>query len=188
MQNVPRGTFPPVQQMPPMQQMPQMPPMHMLNPNNDPNVRFEPAPGVIQAPTVAPTLVDAGAIIIKLSDLTQGESNSLTFYENMSKSQGITKKDRELVMELQSNKRSQMQIAAGLYKDLTNSEWATKKDIRIEETRSFRADLAFALLQESRLLREASQIYADINDATHQKTMSAIIYNKIADIAHLMSI
>ena len=207
-QNVPRGTFqpnfsgpPPQRGMPPqMPQMPpqqNMPPMHMLNPTNDPNVRFEPVPGGMMppnnmpqqpVPSLAPSLVDAGALIIKLSDLTQGESNSITFYENLSRARGIGEKDKELVAELLNNKRQQIQGIAGLYRDLTNSEWSAKKDMKVEETRSFRGDIAYALIQESRLLREASQIYADLNDKAHQKTMNMVIYSKIADIAHLMAL
>ena len=196
-QNVPRGTFPPANmpgsQMPPQQQMP---PLHLLNPTNDPNVRFEPIPGGMaptgtnpgQMPQSAPTLVDAADIIIKLSNLTQGESNSIIFYENMAKASGITKKERELVTELLDNKQRQMENVTGLYRNLTNSEWVAAKDMRVEETRNFRADIAYALLQESRLLREASQIYTNLDDAAHQRVMNSVLYNKVADIAHLMAL
>jgi hypothetical protein len=214
-QNVPRGTFPPnfgpsrtmqpyppanmPQMAPPMQQMPQMPPIHLLNPTNDPNVRFEPAPSgmvppganpeqALQAPQPPSSLENSADIIIKLSNLTQGESNSITFYDNMAKVSGATAKERELVAELLGNKRQQMESVAGLYRNLTNSEWSAAKDIRVEEARNFRTDIAYALLQESRLLREASQIYASLNDAMHQRVMNSVVYNKIADIAHLMSI
>jgi len=211
-QNVPRGTFPPnfgpsparqpyppanmPQISPPTQQLPQMPPMHLLNPTNDPHVRFEPIPSEMvppgtnleQAPQPPSSLENAADIIIKLSNLTQGESNSIIFYESMTRASGVTKKDRELVAELLSNKRKQMDSVAGLYRNLTNSEWSAAKDIRVEEARNFRADIAYALLQESRLLREASQIYAGLDNVMYQRVMNSVVHNKIADIAHLMSI
>jgi hypothetical protein len=202
-QNVPRGTFPlanmPHPQMTPMRQMPpqqQMPPMHLLNPTNDPNVRFEPVPGRMippganpeQMPPAGPTLVDAADIIIKLGSLAQGESNSIVFYENMAKTSGIAKRESELVTELLGNKGQQMEIVKELYRNLTNSEWAASKDMKVEETRNFRADISYALLQESRLLREASQIYANLNDGAHQKAMNSVLYNKVADIAHLLAL
>jgi len=202
-QNVPRGTSPQNfgRQQHPNTNMPQqMPPMNMLNPTNDPNVRFEPIPNgmvppggappqnSLQAPQVSPALSSAAELIIMLSSLTQGESNSITFYENMARSSAVSGKDRELVEELLSNKRRQMESVSGLYRSLTNSEWASAKDIKVEETRNYRADIAYALLQESRLLREASQIYANLDDAAHQRTMNTMLHNKVADIAHLMSL
>ena len=212
--NVPRGTFPSnfganharmphlPANIPP--QIPQhnqgMPPMHLLNPTNDPNVRFEPIPNgttppggmpaqsPMQAPQVPSAISNAAEIIIMVSNLTQGESNSITFYENMAKSPAITKRDKELVEELLNNKRKQMENLSGLYRGLTNSEWAAAKDMKIEETRNYRADIAYALLQESRLLREASQIYANLSDVAHQRVISSVLHSKVADIAHLMSL
>ena len=186
-------------QIPPGQNMP---PMHLLNPTNDPNVRFEPMPGQgqmpspsgiptpppLQAPQVSPSLSNAAELIIMVSNLTQGESNSITFYENMARSSAIAEKDKRLVEELLSSKRQQIENVSSLYRNLTNSEWAAAKDIKVEGARNFRADIAYALLQESRLLREASQIYANLNDMVHQRVMSSILHNKVADIAHLMSL
>jgi len=198
-QHAPRGTFPP-QMGTNMPQMgapaQQMPPMHLLNPTNDPNVRFEPIPGGMMPPGAnaepmpQPTspLVGAADIIIKLGNLTQGESNSIVFYENMASSARISEKDKELVAELLANKRRQIENVTGLYRNLTNSEWAAAKDMKVEGTRDFRADITYALLQESRLLREASQIYADLGDPMHQRTMNTVLYNKVADIAHLMAL
>jgi len=169
--------------------------MHLLNPNNDPNVRFEPAPGAgapaqntLQAPQVSPSLNNAADIIIRLSTLTQGESNSIVFYESLARASGIADRERALVTELLENKRKQTESLTGLYRNLTNSEWTAAKDMRIEETRNFRADVSYALLQESRLLREASQIYASLDDMMHQRAMNTVLHNKIADIVHLMSL
>ena len=212
-QNVPRGTFPPnfgtnrgrqpypsgnmLQQMP--QQHPNMPPMHLLNPTNDPNVKFEPVPGGMmspggapspnpsQVPQITPSEGNVGDIVSKLSDFAQGESNGIIFYENLSKLAGISEKNRELVLELLNNKRGQMRYVTKLYGDLAKNEWITK-NVRVEQAKSFKADINYALLQESRLLREASHIYANLEDAVHQKMMNIVLHNKVADIAHLMAL
>ena len=191
---MPRGQMPMPQANQPAQQMP---PMHLLNPTNDPNVRFEPmadgmmpqggAPRHGQAPPGNPAESNPNQIISRLSDYVQGESNSLVYYENLSKSPQISQEDKEVVLELMSNKKQHMQNAAKLFRDLTKSEW-NAADMKIAGTKNFKADIAYALLQESRLLREASFIYQNLDNEAHQKAMGVLLYNKVADIAHLMSL
>ena len=214
-QNVPRGTFPPnfganrgrppqmpgnmPPQMPPQQNMP---PMHLLNPTNDPNVKFEPIPGGMMPPGGAPNpgpvqmpqtmppmppTANVGEIATKLSDFAQGESNSIIFYENLLKVTGISENGKGLILELLNNKRGQLQNIVKLYGDLTKTEWSAK-NMRIEQTKNFRADIKYALLQESRLLREATYVHANLDDAAHQKIMNMVLHNKVADIAHLMAL
>ncbi|MCL2573902.1 MAG: hypothetical protein FWE34_05040 [Defluviitaleaceae bacterium] len=188
-QNVPRGTFPPSFNNTP-QQMPQqnMPPMHLLNPNNDPNVRFEPVPGGTM-PNAIPAngMPNPRDIIVKLSNLAQGESNSIIFYESMASAAGISEKEKGLVDELLSNKRKQLQSVTGLFKDLTKSEWGPS-EMKVAKAKNYRTDIAFALLQESRLLREISQIYVELEDTAHMRLISSVLHNKMADMAHLMAL
>ena len=208
-QNVPRGTFPPNFNSPPQHNMPQapmqqMPPMHLLNPTNDPNVRFEPIPSGLAPPGAAPNpspgqqgqsqpqlsapaANNAGELATGLSDLIQGESNSIIFYEKLAKSSGISENNKQLVEELIGNKKRLVQNISKLYSGLFSGEWRAR-EVKIEETRNFRADIAYSLLQESKLLREASQIYAKLEDPSHQGLMNAVLYSKVADIAHLMAI
>ncbi|MCL2376656.1 MAG: hypothetical protein FWC76_04585 [Defluviitaleaceae bacterium] len=192
----------PQQAGPPAQQMP---PMHLLNPTNDPSVRFEPMPagmvppGGTEAPKQAPPQMpqqaapntspdgNAGGIISRLSDYVQGESNSLVYYESLSKSPRISEDVRELVLELMNNKKQHVHNAAQMYRELAKSEWGAK-DMKIADAKSFKADIAYALLQESRLLREASGIALNLDNAAHQKIMNSMLHNKIADIAHLMAL
>ena len=213
---MPRGQMGQMRQMPVPLQQPttpprqQMPPMHLLNPTNDPSVRFEPIPEGMMPPSAqqpaapspssihqmppnipntpaTPTESNAGGIVNKLSDYVQGESNSLIYYENLSKSPRISEEHRELVLELTNNKKQHVQHIAQLYKTLTKNDWVAQ-DMKIADTRNFKADVAYALLQESRLLREASHIYQNLDSEAHQRIMNSMLHNKIADIAHLMAL
>jgi len=211
----PMHQMPPQHMAPQMpQQGQQMPPMSALNPQNDPHVRFEPVPANMQpatqgtAPTPPPPQISRPhelqappaqqpapanvqipeGLQIKLSDFMQGESNGMRFYEGLTKLTGISERERQLVAELLESKKKQMQKASLLHLNLAKSEWAAK-DMTTESASNFRGGISYALLQESRLLREASGIYESLVEASPLKGAAlAVVHGKIADIAHLMSL
>jgi len=180
----------------------QMPPMHLLNPTNDPHVKFEPipngfvppsnaaAPGPAhptQAPSSPAADINPNSIANRLSDYAQGESNSLIYYENLSRSSQISEERKGFVQELIDNKKQHVHNMAQLYRELSKQEWVAH-DMKIAGATNFKSAISYALLQESRLLREASQIYLNMNNEAHQRIMNSVLYNKIADMAHLMAL
>jgi len=186
---MPQQQRPPQQNMPPMPQQqrpPQqnMPPMHLLNPASDPSVRFEPIPEGFAGSTGSAAANDLAG---KISDLIQGETNSIAYYESLVKSHGVTEENRELVLELLNSKRQQVQNITDLYRMMAKTDWRPK-EMEIESTKNFRVGISYALLQESRLLRDVSRIYSNINDEMQQRVMNSVLHSKIADIAHLMAI
>ena len=197
----------PSQNMPPMMQPPQgaprgnmqnphMPPTHMPA-TNDPNVRFEPVPPELLPPgkqSIGQPDLGApsgqgpiGGLAAQLSTLTQGESNSIAYYEKLVGVPGISERDKGLVLELVENKKRQIHSVTGLYRDMARADW-TAQDMQVETAANFRAGLSYALLQESRLLREASGIHANLTDGPQRRVMDTALHHKIADIAHLMAI
>lgn len=211
-QNVPRGTFPQnmpnmpnyppqMQQMPQMPQMQQMPPTNLLNPKNDPHVRFEAVPeglaanlstGQSDAPQVGPMpKKEQGKVneasITGFSNFVQGESNSVIFYENLAKSRGVSERNRRWIHELMENKKRQIRYASVLYKSLADEDW-TARDMDAERVADFRGGVSYALIQESRMLREVLRVYDDLHDGPYQKGMATVLNSKIADIAHLIAL
>jgi len=181
----------------------------MLNPTNDPHVRFEPVPdnmqGVAQAtapmssvpsnvsqpiqqnqPSAAQAVM-GDAMAQRLANLLQGEGNSIVYYGNLVKAHGAQAREKQLINELIEIKRRQLKYATEMYRGLVNSEWGGT-EMMTQQVGNLRDGISYALLQESRLLREASQIYADMGGSAAQGGMLAVLHGKIADIAHLMAI
>jgi len=197
-----------------VQNTPQMPPMQLLNPTNDPHVRFEPIgdnmQGAAQTMPVAPPgnapsnigqanqnaqpfqtsmgqAAMGDAITQRLANLLQGEGNSIVFYGNLVKARGTQAREKQLINELIETKRRQLRYTTEMYKGLANSEWGGT-EMMTQQIGDLREGISYALLQESRLLREASQIYADMGTSAAQGGMLTVLHSKIADIAHLMAI
>ena len=194
--NPPRPMQPPAMQSParqphaphPSQSGQQMPPMHLLNPTGDPNVKFEPLPeGFSTSPAVPVAAGPVASPIQRLINLAQGENNSIIYYENLLRSRGVNDDSKELISELLNSKRQQLGNMVDLYRLAAKRDWAPQ-EMQIEEVRDFRAGISYALLQESRLLREITQIQAGLSDDLQKRTIDSLLHNKIADIAHLMAV
>ncbi|MCL2619605.1 MAG: hypothetical protein FWD97_01555 [Defluviitaleaceae bacterium] len=161
----------PPQQMHPM--MPMQPPQQQGKaPYSDPSVRFEPIPeGMLPPGMTIPTTAEAPAkpSTDTIKNFLQGEVNSLAFYEKLSK---VSETYKERVLELISHKKSGNPLL--LQANVT-------EETKVDEVDDFASGISHALLQESRQLREMTKI----KDGSITPVLLA---NKIADIAHLMSL
>lgn len=171
----------------------------MLNPTNDPHVRFEavpehmqqaasPTPSVVPAAPVNVGQANIGEVMVqRLANLLQGEGNSIVYYGNLVKASGAKAREKQLINELIESKRRQLRHAVEMYKGVASSEWGGQ-EMQTQHIGNLRDGISYALLQESRLLREASQIYADMGGSAARDGMLSVLHGKIADIAHLMAI
>jgi len=123
-------------------------------------VAIPPTPPPAQAPPQTKTE--------DLKTFIQGEINSLAFYQKLSEA---SETNREQILELIDHKKRANPNLAQLQ---------AAEETKVDDVTDFASGLSYALMQESRQLRELA-------GAGQQKTGSAIA-NKIADIAHLMSI
>ena len=143
-------------------------------PYSDPSVRFEPIPqgllppGTPTPPPPPPTQALPQTNTEDLKTFIQGEVNSLAFYQKLSEA---SETHREQILELIDHKKR-------ANPDLVQLQ--TAEETKVDDVADFARGLSYALMQESRQLRELA-------GAGQEKTGSAVA-NKIADIAHLMSI
>ncbi|MCL2234934.1 MAG: hypothetical protein FWB98_00645 [Defluviitaleaceae bacterium] len=178
------------------QQMPQMPqvtprqmpmqqaqahPQHQQQaqtqaPYSDPSVRFEPIPQGLLPPGMAapapappqPSQAPPQTNTDNLKTFIQGEVNSLAFYQKLSE---VSEAHKGRILELIDHKKK-------ANPDLVQLQ--ATEETKVDDVTDFASGISFALLQESRQLRELA-------GHGQEKTGTAIA-NKIADIAHLMSI
>lgn len=141
-------------------------------PYSDPAVRFEPIPeGLIPPGMSLPTTAEAPvkSSVDNLKTFMQGEVNSLAFYEKLS---NISQSHKDKVLELIQHKKNGNPLLLQANPD---------EEIKVDEVDDFASGISHALLEESRQLREMTKI----KDGS---ISPALLANKIADIAHLMSL
>ncbi|MCL2350421.1 MAG: hypothetical protein FWC67_02965 [Defluviitaleaceae bacterium] len=199
-----RGQMPQMGQMP-QQQMPphmhQRPPMQQQRqqqaPYHDPSVRFEPIPdGMLPGqPQIPPQPAPQQqhpqtpqpqhhlAVAEKFKEFVQGEANGLIFYESLAKAEEF-EGQMESFVGIRAEGARQL---TSIYKQATMADFAPEQ-AKTPDVDNFRAGLSFALMQESKQLRELSAIQSNIKDERLAKQVSTVLHNKIADIAHLMSL
>lgn len=178
-----------------MQQMPQTPQVPLAH---VPGVRFEPVPeqfaremqqgaavdNTAQASQVSTKVQEESKQ--KLASLSQGESNSLVYYRSMFDLPGVDEGKREIIAELRENKQKNIEWLSKMYVEVAK-EMPAIKEMKVEGVESLKSAVTYALVQESRLLREATSVMEGIG-MEFQAPMQAIIGRKIADIAQLMAL
>ncbi|MCL2753334.1 MAG: hypothetical protein FWE44_04205 [Defluviitaleaceae bacterium] len=182
-----------------MPSMPQMPMNQMPHPHQMPSMPQQPHQGAAMLNQHQPPMPNMPQgfqmpqpqqqspeyeIYEKIKQFAQGEANALLFYEALASNAGAQK---EHLLELVEQKRIVNRDASNFYKIALGATW-NPEEVKIEGIQNFNSGLKFALSQEARLLREALQIYTNIKDEAHKKTMNFILFNKVADIAVLSTL
>ena len=121
-----------------------------------------------------------------LRTFVQGENNSLLFYEGLAKAQNASEHEKEQASVILENKRQSVQRLLNFHRQVAGN--FAPENAEVSEVEDFRSGVSFALMQESRLLKEAAGIYAGLKDAGQQQFMNSVMHNKVADIAQLISL
>lgn len=148
-------------------------------PYHDPSVRFEPMPG--NAPHSLPAAMGSPS---ELKAYLQGENNSIAFYESLAKAGNANDFQKEQASAILQSKRKSVQGLQNFHKQVAGN-WAPEHN-ETAPVDDFKTAVTFALEQETRLLREATAIYAGLKDPAGQHFMNSLLYNKVADITLLM--
>ncbi|MCL2854755.1 MAG: hypothetical protein FWE21_03960 [Defluviitaleaceae bacterium] len=135
-------------------------------PYHDPSVRFEPFPEGLTPPNPgAQNNPNNPGTQAPLQTYIQGEANSIAFYQKLA---SVSEGHKQHILDLIDQKNKNIAPLIGAH---------PPKEPNVDNVTSFEQGLAFALRQESKLLREAAQI-----------KKGDVIANKIADIAYLISL
>ncbi|MCL2353005.1 MAG: hypothetical protein FWC69_00070 [Defluviitaleaceae bacterium] len=115
--------------------------------------------------------------------LAQAEANSIAFYDHLANHKDARDEHKQYIATIIENKKTaQSHLTRAMGRDLATTQGMA------HPPESLHQGLAYAVLQESELLRHIAKVYENVEEAKLAKLMSILMYNKTADIATLAAL
>ena len=115
-------------------------------------------------------------------NLAQAEANSVVFYDHLANHKDAGDEHKQYIATIIENKKTaQSHLTRAMGRDLATTQGMA------HPPESFYQGLAYAVLQESELLRHIAKVYENVEEAKLAKLMSILLHHKTADIATLLA-
>jgi len=118
-----------------------------------------------------------------LGQFIQNERNGEIFYRNLA-DMAIYDEHRSFIEEISSDNKKRRSSLDELYTKHKGSGYSIAES-EINTTVDFKNGIALAIKEESRALRQLSQLYEKIKDPDAARVINSILYRKTGDISML---
>ncbi|MCL2565553.1 MAG: hypothetical protein FWE24_07080 [Defluviitaleaceae bacterium] len=155
------------------------------NPAEHVNTGLPPAMGV-NSPAMSNTGTASNSHSSTISGFIQGEGNAFRFYTNLSEFARDTE-TRSTLSRIADNAGNRKLILGSLYSKMTGAAY-TEKDVPIMKCGNLRHSIKEAIEIENNVVKEMSDLYDQIENGMHLKSLNSVIQKKIVDIIALQQL